>query len=189
MYYQLKKPIKKKKYNKLVDFLIENSDSFLFNLPNMGKTVVNERNADVMDEPIGYVDEEDQDEYRAYVERTKPCIDIIRDDIIESYFDTGCLDQITSIEHQIFYAKISNKTKSFFMQTDSFSKWLFPYLPENPCFIKNGRCIFQCISHEELFFIDLDVPKVEEFLKKNRIRFFPMFGDATPLVYKAKNVL
>ena len=55
MYYQLKKPIKKKKYNKLVDFLIENSDSFLFNLPNMGKTVVNERNADVMDEPIGYV--------------------------------------------------------------------------------------------------------------------------------------
>ena len=105
MYYQLKKPIKKKKYNKLVDFLIENSDSFLFNLPNMGKTVVNERNADVMDEPIGYVDEEDQDEYRAYVESTKPCIDIIRDDIIESYFDTGCLDQITSIEHQIFFCQ------------------------------------------------------------------------------------
>lgn len=120
MYYQLKKPIKKKKYNKLVDFLIENSDSFLFNLPNMGKTVVNERNADVMDEPIGYVDEEDQDEYMAYVESTKPCIDIIRDDIIESYFDTGCLDQITSIEHQIFLPKSAIKQSRFLCRRIAF---------------------------------------------------------------------
>ena len=59
-------------YFELVDYLLKQSTSILFHLPNMGKTLVNERNAALMAESIhhyeiGYSEEINQECHIEYV--------------------------------------------------------------------------------------------------------------------------
>lgn len=170
--YQLIGSLKGHIYDELINLLIKKSDSFLFHLPNMGKTIVNKRNAELMPEyPIGYSYEEDQDLHIAYIEKMNIYLNLIKSDIIKHYIDTGYLDQVSSNEIEVFYAAISERTKIFFSLTNNFSKWMYPMLPEDPCFICNEKCIFQCISHENLFFLYLDDIDIKCFLKKNKIKF------------------
>ncbi|MBQ8184401.1 MAG: hypothetical protein IJ036_01300, partial [Lachnospiraceae bacterium] len=123
--YRILDSLNGKVYQELVSLLIKRSDSFLFHLPNMGKTVVNHRNAPFMTGyPIGYSKEKDQDLHLAYMKWVKRYIDLIRDDIIQSHTDTGYLDQISSIEMEVYHVAISERTSGFFGQTDDFSKWM-----------------------------------------------------------------
>lgn len=86
-------------YQELVHLLIKQSDSFVFNLPNMGKILINERNIEFMPEyTIGYSQEEDQDLHNAYMKRMAYYLDIIKNDVISVRKDTGYLDQVSNIE-------------------------------------------------------------------------------------------
>lgn len=157
-------------YEKLIDRLIQQSDSFLFHLPNMGKLLVNERNINLFPEySLGYTEETDQDDHIEYVRNMQPFIDIIRSDVIEHHNDTGYLDQVSSVEIDVFNVIVNEKTKTFFSSTNSILSWRYPRLPEDPCFISNGMCIFQCIAHEGLCYLNYNDPVILALLKENNI--------------------
>lgn len=177
--YQIFEPIRKSTYEKLIELLITKSDSFIFHLPNYGKIYVNERNKELMSEyPIGYSEEESQEEYETYVREMDKYIDIVREDIIERYTDTGYLDQAFGYEIEIYHMAISDKTMKLLKQTDDLSKWLYPELPENPCFLRDGKCVFECIAHEYLYFIYVEDEEIEDFLRKNKIEYVYMEYEA-----------
>lgn len=160
-------------YEKLIDHLIQQSDSFLFHLPNMGKLLVNERNIDLFPEySLGYTEETDHDDYTEYVRNMQPFLDIIKSDIIEHHCDTGYLDQISSIEMDVFNVRVSQKTKTFFSNSDNILSWKYPTHPEDPCFISNGVCIFQCIAHEGMCYLNCKDPFILELFKENNINYF-----------------
>lgn len=160
-------------YNQLIDHLIRQSDSFLFHLPNMGKLLVNERNIEFLHEySLGYTEENDQDEHQEYVKNMQPFLDIIRNDVIEYHKDTGYLDQVSSIEMEVFHVSISEKTPSFFSKADNILNWKYPNFPEDPCFLSNGKCIFQCIVHEGMCYLNYYDPVILNLLEKNNIEFF-----------------
>lgn len=150
--------------------LIERSDSYLFHLPNMGKILINERNAEYFPQyPLGYTQEEDQDSHAVYIKRMKWHIDLIKEDIIESHIDTGYLNQTSNSELEIYHVAISERTLGFFSGTRDFFKWLYPILPEDPCFLSKGKCIFQCIAHENLCYLYIDDREIVKFLKRNHV--------------------
>ena len=160
-------------YEKLIDRLIQQSDSFLFHLPNMGKLLVNERNIDLFPEyQLGYTEETDHDDHAEYVRNMQPFLNIIRSDIIEHHNDTGYLDQISSIEMDVFNVMVSKKTKTFFANSDNILSWKYPTLPEDPCFISNGVCIFHCIAHEGMCYLNYKDPFILALLKENNIDYF-----------------
>jgi hypothetical protein len=49
---------------------------------------------------------------------------------------------------------------------------MYPALPENPCFLIDGKCIFQSIAHENLCFLYIDDKRITKLLKKNHVEFF-----------------
>ena len=170
--YIISEPINGNMYYKFIDFLLERSDTYLFVLPNMGKTLVNERNRKLMSEyPVGYSYEEDPKLHKIYIKNTRKSVCLIEQDIISKCVDTGYLDQVTSIEMEVFHSKISDRTKEFLYKVDDFGKWLYPYFPEDICFFCEGKCIFQCVSHENLLLLYLDNRDVRDFLKKEDINF------------------
>ncbi len=160
-------------YSELIAYLTRQCDSFSFHLPNMGKMLVNERNAQYFPEyPIGYTEETDQEKHRAYIERVQPLVHSISNDITKQWKDTGYLDQISSVEMEVFHSSVSLRTPSFFATAESILSWKYPDLPEDPCFFSEGVCIFQCIAHEGMcYFTSKDV-WILEFLKKHNIDFF-----------------
>lgn len=171
--YTITSPIFGDSYQKIVKLLIEQSDSFIFHLPNNGKVLINERNVDSMpDFPIGYTESEDQDLHAAYIKTMQDYLDLIREDIISVKKDVGYLDQITNREMEVYHVRISENTLSFFSTTVDFFRWRYPALPENPCFIKEGKCIFHCIAHENICFLNVDDKRIVKILKKNHIEFF-----------------
>jgi hypothetical protein len=160
-------------YNELIAYLTRHCDSFSFHLPNMGKMLVNERNAQYFPEyPIGYTEEIDQEKHRIYIGSVQPLINIISNDIIKQWKDTGYLDQISSIETEIFHALISPQTPIFFATAERILAWKYPKLPEDPCFFSNGICVFQCIAHESMCYFNSADPWILQFLKKHKIDFF-----------------
>ncbi|MBQ7344631.1 MAG: hypothetical protein IJW45_01030 [Oscillospiraceae bacterium] len=168
--YEIYGELNKEAYLELVRSLLKRSDSIMFDLPNMGRVLVNERNAKLMENyPIGYVVEEDQDLHLAYINRTARYLDLIRDDIIQSYTDTGYLDQISSISMEIFHVAVSEDTYDLFAQTDDFSGWRYPAFPEDPCFLSGGKCIFQCIAHERLCLLYIEDEEMIRFLGREKL--------------------
>lgn len=160
-------------YNELIEYLIRKCDSFLFHLPNMGKLLINERNAEFFPEySVGYTEEKDQEKHRRYIKKVEPLLDIISNDITERWKDTGYLDQTSNIEMEIFQILISEQTCMFFANTESILSWKYPDLPEDPCFMCDEVCIFQCIAHEGLCFFYSTDPWIFDFLKKYNIDFF-----------------
>ena len=54
-------------YDELIEYLIRKCNSFLFHLPNMGKMLINERNAELLPEySVGYTEERNQEKHRTY---------------------------------------------------------------------------------------------------------------------------
>ena len=179
--YEILGSLSGKAYNEMISLLVHRCDSFIFHLPNMGKLMINERNAKFLSSyPVGYSKEENQNEHREYVDRVDKFLDVIKNDIVRDYTDTGYLDQVSSIEMRIYHVSISSRTKHFFELTDNFSNWRYPSLPENPCFLSKGKCIFQCIAHENLCFIYSDDKEFELLLKRNRIEFVQSGDLQTP---------
>lgn len=171
--YDITSSINGNTYDEIVRILIRRSDSFLFNLPNMGKILINKRNAESMKEyEIGYTEEFDQDLHYAYMKRVGYYLDMIREDIITLHTDTGYLDQFSNREIEVYHVAVSEKTEDFFNQTNDFSKWMYPALPENPCFLENNKCIFQCIAHENLCFLYVEDVRIKTILKKDHVEFF-----------------
>ena len=159
-------------YNELIKLLVIKSDSFMFHLPNMGKTLINARNAILFPEyPIGYTEETAEEQHIEYLNRMQPFLDVISDDIVEHHKDTGYLDQTYNIEIDVYTVKISEKSKTFFSICDNILSWKYPDFPENLCFISNGVCIFHCIAHEKLCFIYCRDSEILSLLEKNKIDF------------------
>lgn len=181
--YEIYGSLDREKYLELVQLLIARSDSFLISLPNMGKTMVNERNAKQMEDyPIGYCSEEDQDLHLAYIKWTTGYIDLIKEDIIQRYTDTGYLDHTTSIAMEIVHVATSERTINFFSQTDDFSRWTYPAFPENPCFLADGKCIFQCIAHERICFLYIEDKEIKRFLKRRKINYVKYANQQVPSI-------
>ncbi len=159
-------------YKKIIELLIKYSDSFIFTVPNMGKILVNKRNAKFMSEyPIGFSEEYDQKLHLDYINRIQEYINVVEDDIITTCVDTGYLDQISNLEIAVYHVAISEKSTDFFALTNDFAKWVYPEYPENPCFLLKNNCIFQSITHEDLYFLYLDNADVRNFLKRNNINY------------------
>lgn len=160
-------------YCEILNELFKRSDSFLFHLPNMGKMLVNERNIEYFPEyELGYTEEDNQEKHISYIKQVQPYLEIIKNDIIESHIDTGYLNQVSNIEMEVFRVSISENSKAFFSKTNDFLNWKYPKLPEDPCFLSNGECIFQCLSHEELCFLNYYDKKIIKLLKTNNIDFY-----------------
>ncbi len=84
-------------YSELIAYLTRQCDTFYFHLPNMGKMLVNERNAPYFPEyPIGYNEVTDEKEHLAYVEHVQPLVHSISNDITKQWKDTGYHNQISN---------------------------------------------------------------------------------------------
>ena len=57
------------------------------------------------------------------------------------------------------------------MQFNGFSDWVYPDAPEDPCFLSNGKCVFQCIAHEGLQYLYSNNKVILDFFKKNKVAF------------------
>ena len=159
-------------YDKLISRLVQISESFLFHLPNMGKTLVNERNAELMEGyPLGYIEETDCEQHQAYIEKMQPFLNIIEKDIIEHHKDTGYLDQMSNLEIDVYSVTISENTKNFFAKSDNVFNWQYPNFPEDPCFLSSDDCIFQVIAHENLSFLYRDDPYIISLLDEYDIEY------------------
>ena len=73
---------------------------------------------------------------------------------------------------EIFQILVSEQTRMFFGKAESILSWKYPNLPEDPCFMSDQVCIFQCIAHEGLCFFNSTDPWIFDFLKKYNIDFF-----------------
>lgn len=175
-------PMENDAYREICELLLNNSDSYMFCLINMGKVLINERNAPYCKEhEIGYVEEFKQDDHKKYLETVKPYIDIIRDDIIDRHFDTGYLDQLVNREMEVFRVAVSKKTKLFLDQANGFSKWQYPLMPENLCFFSGDRCICKSIAHENLCFFYGKIDPIKKILKEHGIPF-DIYTNQKPLM-------
>lgn len=158
-------------YSELIAMLLEQSDEVLFHLPNMDKIVINERNVRSMPGfPIGYVEEREQTNFQNYYKRVTPYIELISNDIVSRYFDTGYLDQYSNHEIEVFHVKTSENTAKFFASANDLAQWRYPFLPEDPCFLQNGKCIFKCISHEKIYSYYGADKRIIKFLRKHRLK-------------------
>lgn len=179
--YSISTPLRGELYEKTIDCLIQECDSYIFNLPNMEKVWVNERNRKHMKGfPLGYTEIVDPNEHEKYLAITKKYTDIIQPDIIKRKRDTGYLNQCSSNEIEIFHVRVSHRTKKLFMQFNSFSDWIYPDAPEDPCFLSQGKCVFQCISHEGLQYLFSKNRVLLDLFKKNKAEVFSMPCGKTP---------
>ena len=179
--YQILSPLRGKLYEGFVDILIENCDTYIFNLPNMEKITVNKRNKKHMRGlPIGYTKTEEPEEHEKYILSTQKYFDLVKSDIVKSVRDTGYLNQVGSNELEVFLLKISKRTKNLFKEFDCFSEWVYPKAPEDPCFFANGKCVFQCISHENLQYLFSYDRIFTDFFKTNMIKTSKRFCGSIP---------
>ena len=164
--------VQKDCYHTLIKLLLEQSDEILFHLPNMDKIIVNERNVDLMPGyPIGYVEELEQTNFQNYYKRVKPYIELISNDITSRYFDTGYLDQRSNREIEVFRVKTSADTIKFFASANDLAQWRYPFLPADPCFLQDEKCIFKCISHEKIYSYYGTDKRIVKLLRKHRLKY------------------
>jgi hypothetical protein len=152
------KNICKATYYVLINYLLEKSDIFTFSVPNFGKYI----------SPFGeerivkYLD--DGSEFLEYKNKVMPKIEKITDHLLKMYcsekYGTNTYDR----EREIYVVKIDESLDRSFFENVGLFDWRYPNFPEDFCFYKNGQCVMELISHEELCFFFLVDDELLRFL-------------------------
>lgn len=171
-------------YVLLLDYLKEHCDSFTFVLPNYGKRMVTPENQELYDgeHEIGYIEEEDQDDFRAYKNAAKTKIKKMQNDIIDVYCSTAYLGNPYEYEFEIYNIRLNDRTLKVLKEEKGMCSWQYPLLPEDLCFFKGDRCYFWSVSHERMYFIYDDTKEAKKALKKLECRIREMPDDEIPLL-------
>jgi hypothetical protein len=59
-------------------------------------------------------------------------------------------------------------------------KWIYPNLPEDLCFYKNGKCFLRSVAHEKLCWIYTEDEKEIKALEKIGLKFTKMPFEQAP---------
>lgn len=159
--------MKSKKYKKIITKLIKQSDFITFHIPNYGKIL--KSYDDIHEEE--YTNEFNED----YLEYRKHCltqIKEIQDDIIEVYNDTDYCTQSYEYELEIYVVRTSTEVEKFLLSFNHFNEWQYPNMPEDLCFYKGNKCLFESITHENMYNVRNDLDKVIRILEKCKSHFY-----------------
>lgn len=73
--------------------------------------------------------------------------------------------------YNICFYKTSENVKEFLLQQNRLYKFLPPNLPEDICFLKNGKCWLKTIAHEHEGYIFEQNEEEKEYLKQIGLKF------------------
>lgn len=118
-------------YVKFMEFLFSKSDSFTY----------------IKQDTENLLDEDD----KAYAEKIRKFENMTKSDFRKkiSTFHYGIS---SGNENQVYVLNLKSDTlKSYIKNKKDITKWNYPECVENIGFYKNGRCVFESCSHEDLF--------------------------------------
>lgn len=168
------------KYKKFICFVLENSEYFSFQLPNVNHFLVTEKNSALLIEEMksdiaALTDNKKENKtFIDYKNKTSQLIDIIRSQIVSVVYDVSYFDDIYNYGTEVYTVKIDDidSCKKFLFSAKSLFTWKYPDFPEDICFIRNGKCWIKSIAHENLLFFE-DITKSEaELLQAMGIELF-----------------
>lgn len=171
-------------YKSFVRYALENSDYFTFHLPNYDHFFVTDKNINLFpDEMISDIDtlidnKKDNNAFIRYKNKTTSLIDIVRNQIVFSYYDVEYLNNIFNYGTEVFLIKISDidTCYNFFSVAKSIFSWQADDFPEDICFFSQGTCWLQIISHEQTILFKGTQEKEDE-LKKLGVVFAELKRD------------
>lgn len=100
--------------------------------------------------------------------------------IIRKYWDSEYCNSVSGYSYEIYVVSLSKETIRFFMLGLGLYNWLFPYLPEDLCFYRNGKCFLESISHERICRIYSDDEHIKAMLRKIGLNFFELPDEEPP---------
>ena len=127
-------------YKKFFEYIINKSDSFSYEiLKNYDKLI----------------DEDDRKYYNNVKKAEK---------IFDAHFKYKNKDERSCFKSEVWLD--CNEVKNFLLNKASVYHWNYPDDIENLCFYKKGDCIFESVTHEDLFLLRINDAIELEKLKK-----------------------
>ncbi len=179
---QLIGKIKDRRYYPLIDFLFDRCDYFTFCVPNFGKIVINEKNAEASFYEIGHTETNDVEDFNEYKKMVDSGLLSIKKNIIKTYYDTEYLGSIYEYECETYIVKFEEATMGFLKATEGLYSWQYPIMPEDLCFFQGERCYLRSVAHENLCFIYDDSKETKKALRKIGIKSQTVLDEEPPLL-------
>lgn len=160
-------------YKMLVSWLCNKSDMITFNMPNYNKKIITKKNKRIFPDCELYDvhDLSKSDKYSIPSEKMTAIFRPVLNDIICSYLDVEYAGQLSIYESEIIVLKSTDLVKKFLLNANELYAWKHPYLPEDLCFYKKGKCIARVIAHEQYCFIFNIKKHFQKELAKYNIKF------------------
>ena len=158
--------IEKKQYDLFIKFMLKKCDIFTFFLPNFGKEVVAVDNIfKFPNDEIGTIKyNHSYTDFQSYKKRVSERIDLISNNIIKKFNDVKYCGDVYTYDCEIYIVKINKFLNIDFFSSHSLFDWKYPFLPEDICFFKEGKCFMRSIAHEQMCFIYDTEDKIISFL-------------------------
>lgn len=171
-------------YKSFVYYALKESDYFTFHLPNYNHFYVTEKNINLLPNEMkcdinNLTDNvKDNEIFNRYKKNVTPLIDLIRNQIVFSYYDVSYLNNIFNYGTEVFIIRIIDfdSCYRFFTAAESVFSWKFDSFSEDICFFSDEKCWLQIVSHEQLIMFKGKAEQ-EETLKKYGIAFLNMKTD------------
>lgn len=148
-----------KKYNSLIRYLCSRCDIISFLIPDYDYAV-----------GINYED------------RIKPLMEYIEPFVVKHYESDEYCDRKTGGSYNIYYVDFIGSLIGLICSAQSLYNWIYPDLPEDICFYKEGKCFLKSIAHEKLCWIYTENEKEVKALKKLGLKFTEMPFEQAPLL-------
>lgn len=94
--------------------------------------------------------------------------------VIKNYMSVEYCGRFTEDVYNIYQMNFDYYIVDYLYIELNLYKWIYPNLPEDLCFYRNGKCFVKTISHEKLCFIYTDDSKEIEDLRKIGLNFIEM---------------
>ena len=150
-------------YEKFLEYIFITCDMVSFHFPNFQNQGV----GNILSDHAGGLNKE----YAEYLDKNKKllsqCMRYGAEIKVSNVYDGRKLGHNT----KVLRTKLSDFLKLFISKYHLFD-FLFPDLPEDLCFYKNGVCRFSSISHEEIFVVQNETKSDLDFLKAHGITHF-----------------
>lgn len=103
-------------------------------------------------------------EFEEYKKKIKPLLGAFEPNLIHSEKTNCYAGQETEHLNEVYYYSTIGLSGEPFKMAESIYDWLYPDLPEDICFFKEGVCWFQSIAHEKLCFVYDSSKKTKDHL-------------------------
>lgn len=115
-----------------------------------------------------------------YEDRIKPLLEDIKPFIQNNYVSDEYCDRKTEGIYNIYRVNFDYYITEVLCSVPGLYKWIYPNLPEDLCFYKNGKCFLRSVAHEKLCWIYTEDEKEIKALEKIGLKFTKMPFEQAP---------